>query len=467
LVLAEVDQAAPSSRRVLICIAHLGRDLEGCCLVGYLLEKRFGLLVTYCRVSDVKRRLLEVAPDAVVLDFLGGVGSAEVSRLAKQLNVRVVVLPVAGFYGSPEEYLDAAGRRTGAAGTADCYLAWGDAARDILVGSGLLDPGQVRASGSPRFDFYRAPLNSLTERRDELLDGIGCPGDPRPLLLWATSTPEVGRDRESVVSIRSKGTAIPEEDVRRELDEQAVMFREQCLAIDDLAGRHPEWLWVVKVHPRESAAAYRPLSEGRANIRVAPPAGIRPWLMACDVLLQCASTTATEAWIIGKPVIDLALGGYGQRWAPADFAAGNHQASTLGEAEDAIHSCLRDGVPPEQMAARQAFLARHYSGADGRAGERCAAEIARLLSGPLYPDSEHERTVMLVAEEARQRRRTDQRRLASRLKSLLGIPAERSLRAALGAGLFGGGPETVPLDTVRALCAGMDRALAPQLRTTE
>jgi len=418
--------ASGAPRRVLISVPRKARDLEGHTLLAYHLRTRHGCDVAFCTPTEVDARCLEFAPDVLVLDILDAPSRVRQLRLARQLGMKVVVHPIAGLYA--DDHARVAGHRTGVAHQVDRFLVWGEDARAALLAGGSIAESQVRVVGAPRVDFYHPPLTSLAARRSDFLAALGLTEWQAPLVVWTTSTPEFARVSESDVALRGAGEGVPLPQIRAELEEQRRQFEEHSGIVVELARRRPEWNLIIKVHPREPVAPYTAAFDGVTNVRIAGDAPVRDFLHHCDVLLQRGSTTATEGWLLGKPVLELGVQGYGGA-LPTDYLAGNHLVSGVDEVEATVAGYLAGTpVPDEQRRAREAFVRRIYHKADGRAAERCAAEIAAVLAPPHHTDADSARVRAAAAAAHTAASVREGARLPNRIKDALGISRDTSLR---------------------------------------
>jgi surface carbohydrate biosynthesis protein len=415
-------------RRVLLLITHRTRDLEGHALLAYHLEESHGIEAHVCNIRDFEERLLEVAPDLVVLDFLGWDVKAAHARLARRLGVRVAVLPIAALYETHDEHLRAAGSRTGANRDTDLFLAWGDYTRRIVVEGGIFRPEQVLVTGSPRFDLYHPAYLALGEdaetfrRRLELREGA-------PRIVWSTNTPSFARDRARTIREWIRDNHLTAEEASERLLEEERQFTQHAALVGELARRHPDWDFVIKIHPIESIEPYHPLAAAAPNVRLTKAGPIRDFLLHADALIQRGCTTANEAWMLGKPVLELAVKGSRVGWAPSEFLQGNLLVDGVDEADAALEAIVRgDGVAPALREAREAYLSDHYGRLDGRAAERCAARIAALIVAPARRDEESARTRNAAAEMRRQKALAQARRPAAWIKRALGLPEDLRLR---------------------------------------
>jgi surface carbohydrate biosynthesis protein len=418
-----------ADRKILMVVPHRVRDLEGHALVAWHLQRKYGHDVEFSGVDQVEERLLESAPDALVLEYLGWFGRMRVARLAKELNVRVALLSISGLYETKEEFAREAGKLTGANPFLDCYLSWGEAGRRAVLEEGLLPNDRIHTTGCPRFDLYCPPYLSLMRPKVELLRDLSVSDPSAPFILWTTNTPSATSDEELHVHAGRTHRNLPEEEVRSSFHDERRQFLANCEVFGSLARRHPDWNFVIKVHPVEPMSAYVELAAGLPNVRVIHDAPVRDFLFHCDVLLQRGCTTATEAWMLGKPVLELETEPYRFAWAPKEFRDGNRVVGSLDEADESLVEMVRDGsIPVEQQRAREAFLEEFFYRVDGKASERVALRLHELVSPPSYTAADQSRTRELFRSILQRRETIAASRWENRLKDAFGIPRRTSLR---------------------------------------
>src|SRR5688572_12281939 len=100
-------------RRILIIVPYRARDLEGHALIGYRLSTDYGHEVLYSNGYGIERKLLEMAPDVVVMDHLAWSFKAEQAKLAKRLGMKVVILPTEGMFHDSQRVPEVAGHKHG------------------------------------------------------------------------------------------------------------------------------------------------------------------------------------------------------------------------------------------------------------------------------------------------------------------------------------------------------------------
>ena len=416
------------ARRIMMLVAYKSRDLEGHSLVAYHLEKRYGHEVRLTNIYDVERKIMEYAPDLLVLDHLMWENKARQAETAKRYGARVAVLPTEGLFQDTESAARMAGRVPEHTQWCDLYLAWGDYVRNAVLERKLMTPDQIHTTGCSRFDLYSEPYLALIQSKEELAAKLGIADPDAPLILWCTNTTYRTQDRERFFERYVGRAEFTREEVYAMLEDEQTQYREHSRVVLELAQRNPGWNFVIKVHPAEPVADYLPLTEQASNIRIAFDAPIRDFLYHCDVSLQRGCTTATECWMLGKPVIELQVGSF-LRAAREEFVSGNHVASSVDEAERAIGAYL-DGmpIPDDQQRARDAFIADFYYRIDGKSSERCAELLHELIVPAAYSDDDQRRTRAAAAAAYDRWKSSEDARLPNRIKDALGLNREASLR---------------------------------------
>lgn len=456
------------SRRILFMVPFGARDLEGLALVAYHLERRYGHETLLTNAEGVEQKLLRHAPDAVVFDHLSWDLKAKQVRLAKSLGMKVLVLPTEGFFHNSEDPRRRAGKLQGVSRLVDFQFTWGTFARSAILEEDLAAPERVQTIGCPRFDFYHEPYLTLMGSREEFLASLGIERRSGPIVLWATNTTYLAQSQRRVLRQHITRGGFPEAEVRSMLEDEQVQYREHSRIVIELARQHPDWNIVIKVHPAEYIDPYFAVQRQAANIRVAFNAPIFKFLYHCDVLLQRGCTTATEAWILGKPVLEMEVGRHSAA-IRADFVAGNEVVGSLEEADATIRRYLAGAeIRVDQLRAREQILHTFYDVLDGRASERCAEGIQRLVSPPRYSDADRAATQEAARRVYGAWRRREDERWANRLKDLVGIRRDTSLRffnrflprgERGNRGMFVASPE-ISTEMVDALWARYDRVLA-------
>jgi hypothetical protein len=217
-------------------------------------------------------------------------------------------------------------------------------------------------------------------------------------------------------------SGVPEAEIRGQLADEGTAFRDLAAAVTQLAERHPDWRFLIKLHPAEIPAPYAAIAARAPNIALASRARIRDVLHHCTALLANTSTTATEAWMLGKPVFEVMFGEY-EVAAPASYMAGNQVVRSIDELDASLVACVESpegAISSAVQAARAAFLEDVYFRIDGRSAERCAAQLNALVASEPRPA---QRAAMRASAAALrdERLRAARHRPAARIKAALGM----------------------------------------------
>jgi len=424
-----------ASRKALVAVPNHRRDFESHTLVAYHLRTRHGMEVELCGLSGLTKSVLRSAPDVLVLDYLTSGDRLAAARAAKEIGTKLVILPTAGFFHGDEDELRGAMKRPEVVALIDAYLAWGEAGRKVVCEATALEEERVLVTGCPRFDSYRAPLVKTAEPKADLVRRMGLSNPNAPIVVWPTNT--------SFTDAEHFRGRMDEPLAKTTVNNSRTIYEEFRLLFRELSHRHPDWNFVVKMHPSEEVGPYRTLGTDRENVAVVTDVAIRDVLIHCTAVVQRFSTTATEAWMLEKPVLEYERGEY-EGSVRADYLSGNHVVADIDAADQALMSYVAGArLSDAQREARRAFLRSTYSNIDGRAAERCAGIIAALVAPLVYSDAQQAglRRAAAVALEAHER--AESKVLRNRVMDLLGLDRRRSLRAAVK-GLMGRGADAAP-----------------------
>lgn len=193
----------------------------------------------------------------------------------------------------------------------------------------FLDAGrsqrEVLVTGNPAFDALLH--ESVRKAGIEVRERPGFMG--KKLVLWV-SQPEPARHR---ITGLEGDPGLP------------IRIRERLL---EICQKYPQWALVVRPHPSEDLATFRP----HPGMVIAPQSEpLQPLLAAADVVICMTSTVGYEAALLGKPLIHLPLSIYSDE---ADYTEMGlaYGADSLDALELALKSVLLEGwMPPVRLSA--------------------------------------------------------------------------------------------------------------------
>lgn len=157
-------------------------------------------------------------------------------------------------------------------------------ARDRLVGHGVPERSVV-VTGSPLLDLLALPADAVAARRS-----VGASTDDVLVLLASEPEARVVTGRDPV-------------------DWPAGVLAAIETVVAALAGRGPDAVLAVKLHPRERVPGYLGVPPGAEGVRVVVVASDIPGLLqASDVVVGLQSMVLYEASVLRKPAVSIRIG---------------------------------------------------------------------------------------------------------------------------------------------------------------
>ena len=236
----------------------------------------------------------------------------------------------------------------------DYTAVFGESYRDLLIEESAYPSGRVVVTGSPRYDHLINAGKIYNRAGFSKKYGVA---KGQKLVLWATQSHSLS-DEENMANI------------------EAILR-----AADALGGV----TIIIKQHPAEAPRYTKILQDAASRhggkvIIVPKDSDTYEQLYACDLLITKNSTTAVEAVALGKPVIVLNLGGTPDAvdYVAEGVAVGVYSLENL---TNAITTLLVDDSV--LAAKRPGYISRNIYRGDGRASERVAELVKRIIrEGP-------------------------------------------------------------------------------------
>jgi surface carbohydrate biosynthesis protein len=370
------------------------RDLPGVAAIAVALADEFGLSSELVAYPLWRHALTTCRPQAIAVTHMNGGRNRAIARAAHAMGVRVIVVPTEGRPPNAEamDYSFGSGSDNHAV---DLWFTWSREVQEYMQDRGVPAERSIVA-GVPRFDLYRAPLDSLIVTRPDFARAHGLDPD-RPIISWATNFTHAKfnfRHQDFLVNNwRTLGLqkfpiySQPLEYARK--DHEA---RQRNLeALGQLLRARSEIQIAFKPHPHEEHEEYagfiaRARQQFGPRIALVTSRYIWDLLAAADLHVHRMCTTGIEAWFLDKPTINLQLLDYFDmslkvEGAGADAAAGDELALDGEALIDAVDRGLQQRSPaPERLAARERYIERWFHVIDGSRSRAYAAGIAQLLA---------------------------------------------------------------------------------------
>lgn len=377
-----------SERSAVILVDHRNRDLLGAALLAHHMEK----LGVRCHLEPLecyKSCLAAYAPDLILFNHLTASHLVKYSHRLKDLNVLTVVVPNEGILYS-ENMLRFNSGRFHKGAHIDFYFCWNEVHQRALSEEGPGGPEtRVEVCGIPRFDFYLNPWNRVLNLKPKT------PG-ARPRLLLCTNLAMsrfqnlAPSDAENL--FKDWVRVLKNYDYRRAIDYH-VRFREHLLEFLKALAGSGQFDIILRPHPREVPAFYEERMAAwdekvRERVTVDGKSNITELILNCDLELSCETcTTAMEAWIAGKPAVELVF-----ERNPDFFHENQSNLNVLCDDPtkivDVVNEQLRHPMQAELLEGRKQHLAKWCASPDGRATEKLAASLAAAIhaKGPVKRD---------------------------------------------------------------------------------
>ncbi len=375
--------------RILLICDHKWRDLPNLVALKVTLETQHGHTVTLASGRDRAVLLDLFQPDCVVLNHMNGKGYREIAHRLQDQGVSVVVLPTEGRPSFKELLPFVYGQYTDLSNV-DLYLPWSDHVTENMIRLGTISVDRVMTVGNTRFDFYCPPLNKQVLSKEAFCRRYHL--DPqRPIVTWATQynyarflhrNQDFNRRDLAALGVRACYEAagydierFPEHQFHERLAASAAFFQ--------VAQSRPRVQFIIKSHPGEDIAFYQErVKEARQpNVSFVFQEYIWDLINSTDLHLHRHCTTAVEAWLLGKPTVEMKLD-VRTPFAWEEMQAGSDSAQSAADLGDIVdHYLAGHAVAEEMQQRRDAYIEKWFYKVDGRRCQEAARHIHDLLNG--------------------------------------------------------------------------------------
>lgn len=415
-------------KKIYFITPYLSRDLAANCLVGYYLEKVYGLKVDYLNGYNVIGKMRAGKHIAIIFDHLEWKFKAEQIRYAHKLGLKTIVLPTEGLFVDEHTVIRTSGHFNNIKPYVDLQFSWGNFVQETILKNDILPKDKLFLTGSPRFDFYSKKFLKYEESKDDFYNELKLKSG-QPLILWATNTVYVGANHDNIRKKYIKNSNNSEQFIEDVLNNELMQFEDQMAIFKRLVQEKSNWNFVIKIHPAEQVAPYEQLaSEFPDSVFLFYNKPITKFLAHCDILFQRNCTTANEAWMLDKPVIQTEIRSY-PREGRIEFLESNDVVRNYDETLKTIEYYLSGGtIKPEIKANREKFISAYFDKIDGNAYLRVGHLIGELLNDKNLPEDEVNKIYANIEKDTILFRKTENRRVPNIIKDLLSLPRNQSLR---------------------------------------
>lgn len=380
-----------TKRRILFLVDFKYRDLPGLALVKWFLKSKYGYEVLLVpNVPGVSENVFvpTFKPHLVVYPQFVHPATAARAEALKRQGISICVIPVEGMSYFQEDCEQSSGKFGGLLNSVDLFFVWNEMIADVIETYRTLPPKRYSVAGVPRFDFYHPRFRKLFMTKQELCRKYGL--DPsKPIVTWATNSPLTnyhGNQKGiAALSQRYQDRHLDSSPLYQDIPDlvrRDVRTRQiHTEAFLRLAKHFPEVNFIIKVHPGEKIQWYQTMGQRESLKNLAIFAWEYIWdvLVSTNVHLHRACMTAIEAYLLGKPAIDLQLNP--EEWLFSEkIAEGGDAARTEEELTERVLFYLEGGsIPTEKALAREKIIHWWCGVVDGNRSEYHADRIHQFF----------------------------------------------------------------------------------------
>ncbi|HYF36186.1 MAG TPA: surface carbohydrate biosynthesis protein, partial [Prosthecobacter sp.] len=357
----------------------------GAALIAHHLEAR-GVRCHLESLECYHSCLAAHAPDLILFNHINSSHLVRYSRRLKDLNVLTAVLPNEGIMYR-EEVLRYNSGRFHKGSHMDFYFCWNETHQRGLREEGPGGPEtHIEVCGVPRFDFYLEPWKRVFDIPARV------PGS-RPRLLLCTNMAMAryhGLSDRDAAQFFAPFRRVPMYDDYRYLIEYNYRGREKLMLFIRALAESDRFDIIVRPHPREVPSFYTDrITEWdeklKQRITVDNTSNITELILGSDLEISCETcTTAMEAWIAGKPTVELVFERH-----PVFFHENQADLNVLcDDPAQVVEVMSRELANPKQeqyQEGRKQHLAKWCSSPNGRACEKVADILAAAIHAKQPP----------------------------------------------------------------------------------
>jgi len=373
-------------KRVVILVDNRIRDLPGAALIAHHLRQQ-GIECFLEPIEAWRGCLAAHRPHLIIFNHLTASHLEQFSQRLHRMGVLTAVLLNEGIlYDEGEMKFNACKFHNKA--HIDYYYCWNEPHRNALLAEGIGKHTAIEVVGVPRFDYYQRPWSRLYEH--ELVGGrrrkrILCCTNFVTAKYWTLPKEEGDKFYAAWVG------RIPAHNDYWAAIESHYNNRARLLKSMDLLLSRTDHDLVIRAHPNEDWAPYRKWYAAlnpavRSRVTLDLGTSVITQILACDLEISCETcTTAIEAWVAGKPTIEMV---FDRRpiWHDPDHEAANVACEEPEQLPIMVEKELSGFDPANPPELRIQHLKKWCDHTVGNASVRVASSLSRALASVPEPD---------------------------------------------------------------------------------
>jgi surface carbohydrate biosynthesis protein len=231
----------------------------------------------------------------------------------------------------------------------DYICTWGDFQRDFYKSLEPKCSANIRTTGHPRFDIYKTPYREYYEP-----EAAGLRERFGDFILINSNLHRVN-NHEGLDRVFSERLGYYVKDPQKRLQffdrwhHLTTTFASFVRLINRLSVEFPDLNIVIRPHPSENQAFYKPPFGDVPNVHAVREGSVGPWLIACKAMIHDGCTTGLEGHLAGIPVINYKpiADPHHDSFLPNLFGT---RCSTDEAVVEYIHNLLKTGAPAQDMS---------------------------------------------------------------------------------------------------------------------
>lgn len=231
----------------------------------------------------------------------------------KNRNFKVIHLNEEGavWPGSENEweYLMKQSERPSVLDSDDFMAVWGQWQKDFDESYEKVKTN-IKVAGHPRFDLYSKKY------REYFSDEIKSITDKYSDYILVNTAFSYANNGEDGVNFIFKPTISYDAKDIKHRKYRFTRWKNQMFSVADLVDlinkislKYPDKNIILRPHPSENTQYYKDIFQNVNNVFVVYSGAVAPWILGCKLLIHNGCTTAIEATLAGKPVINYSTNG--------------------------------------------------------------------------------------------------------------------------------------------------------------
>lgn len=365
-------------KKVVLLVDDRRRDLLVTSLLAFQLRQR-GVECLLEPLEAYQGVLAAHRPDMIIFNHVTASHLvAYTQRLAKMNILTAVVLNEGLCYDAEERAFNAQKHHKGA--HLDFFFCWNQPLKDALNHAGFAGT-QIEVVGNPRHDFYFPPWS-------EAFANYKKPANGKPLVLLCTNF-GLADFYDLPRSEVDKFFAPWKDRIPYLKDYMSVVsahhrYRVEVLKYLQVLLATEKYNVILRPHPRERPDHYQPWIDKlpkaqRDLLRLDGETNITSLLLACDLAIGVENCNTTlEAWIAGKPAVELIFEKHPVLYNE-DVGKLSPHCDSPAELVGMVNEYLKKPAQKEYAAGRKAHLTKWCNNPSGEVTDRIADIIADAL----------------------------------------------------------------------------------------